>query len=504
MHEYIDKCKSATTDKRPEFQRMIEDAKKNKFSAVIIHKYDRFSRNMADTLHYVNELKRHSVKLISVADGGDDTPNGEFMNMITQVMADYYSKNLAFEVEKGKKENAYKGIHVGGRPPLGYDIDPTTKKLVINEREAESVKIIFDMCLNGFGYSEIIYELNEQGYKTKLGNEFVKNSITEILRNEKYAGTFVYGKTAPKDCDGKINRHKYNDDSKIIRTENTHPAIVSKADFDTIQNKKSQRKKRAGSFTAKETYLLSGKIFCGECGSPFSGINRNATAKCKQYISYRCSKRNRTRLEKCHNSEIRRENIELLVLERLSDYLFTDEIIQKILDKRNDVIKMKKNQALVEIEKLEKRLENLNCDIISLVNLMIKTQSLAMAEKLEAMEKEKSELEDRHTDLYDKAGKRLIPKAQYKRAFSEAKKRLANGKLNVTKKIIETYVNKVVVFKDKIQIQFDLGTEEFQPFNEKIPQNIPRQSDDSTVFNSDSTNNKIDTFNGRGGDTELF
>lgn len=81
---------------------------------------------------------------------------------------------------------------MGGIPPLGYELDRTTMKLVICEREAEAVKLIFKLYLQGYGYSEIISELNKQGYKTKRNKSFGKGSLYEILRNEKYTGVYIY------------------------------------------------------------------------------------------------------------------------------------------------------------------------------------------------------------------------------------------------------------------------------------------------------------------------
>lgn len=117
-------------------------------------------------------------------------------------MAEYFSKNLARETLKGLKENAYKAMHTGGLPPLGYDID-SDKKCILNPREAESVALIYEMCIAGSSRSEIINELNERGFKTKVGTIFKTNSIHSILTNEKYTGVYVYNKTAKKDAFGK-------------------------------------------------------------------------------------------------------------------------------------------------------------------------------------------------------------------------------------------------------------------------------------------------------------
>ena len=117
--EYVDKAKSATTDKRPEFLRMISDSKEEGFDVVLVHKLDRFARNRQDSIGYRMELKRHGVSLISVLEYlDDDSPESLILESMLEAMAEYYSKNLAREVNKGMRENALKGLHTGGVPAL--------------------------------------------------------------------------------------------------------------------------------------------------------------------------------------------------------------------------------------------------------------------------------------------------------------------------------------------------------------------------------------------------
>lgn len=183
--EYIDKAKSAMTDNRPEFLRMVSDSAKGGFDLVLVHKLDRFARNRQDSIGYRMELKKHGVSLVSVLEYLDDeSPESLILESVLEAMAEYYSKNLAREVNKGMKENALKGLHTGGIPPLGYDLDPETKMLVINEKEAEAVRLTFKMFNEGYGYSRINEELNLRGYKTKVGRSFNNNSLTNVVRND--------------------------------------------------------------------------------------------------------------------------------------------------------------------------------------------------------------------------------------------------------------------------------------------------------------------------------
>jgi len=162
---YADEAKSATTDDRPQFLQMIKDSEMNIFQAVIVHKLDRFARNRYDNAFYKRLLKKNGIRLISVLEPLDDSPESIILESVLEGMAEYYSRNLAREVMKGLKENAFQAKFNGGIAPLGYDIKDGY--YVINEKEAEAVKLIFKMYNDGYSYGCIIDELNLRGYKTK-------------------------------------------------------------------------------------------------------------------------------------------------------------------------------------------------------------------------------------------------------------------------------------------------------------------------------------------------
>ena len=152
---YIDEAISGTSiDDREEFLQMIEDSKKKEFNHVIVHKFDRFARNRYDHAIYEKQLNENGVKLISVLEQLNDSPEAVILKSVLTGMNEYYSLNLAREVRKGQKENALKCVHNGGIPPLGYDLT-TEKTYIINEEEAKAVKLIFKMYLEGRGYANI-------------------------------------------------------------------------------------------------------------------------------------------------------------------------------------------------------------------------------------------------------------------------------------------------------------------------------------------------------------
>ncbi|MCM1167405.1 MAG: recombinase family protein, partial [Ruminococcus sp.] len=315
---YVDRAFSARFDKRPEFQRMIRDSEKGEFNMVLVHKLDRFSRNRYDSAFYKHILKNNGVRLQSVIEDFDDTPESIILESVIEGMSEYYSANLGRETMKGLKENAHKGIHTGGRPPLGYKVDPITKRIEVNEEEAGAVRLIFDMVSSGEKYSAVAEALNQRGYRTRNGNPFASPSIHEILKNQKYVGICIYNKRVSQSVAN--TSRKFKDESEWIVKDDVYPPLVTQEVFDNVQKRLAARKV-SGQAHAKEVYLLSGKIRCGVCGCAYCG-ERKTNSKGTHSYSYFCNSRNKHTETKCSNPSIQRSVIETFVLEKLSEFVF--------------------------------------------------------------------------------------------------------------------------------------------------------------------------------------
>ena len=316
---YVDEAKSATTDRRPNFQKMIADSSKKEFDIVLVHKLDRFSRNRYDSAIYKYKLRKNNVRLCSVLERIDDTPESIILESMLEGFSEYYSANLAREVMKGLKENALQCRHTGGSAPLGYDVDEEGH-LVINEYEAEAVRMIYEMYNNGYGYDRIADALNENGYITKNGVPFKTSSFRCILQNEKYTGTYIFNRTASKDMNHKRNSGKLKPADQIIRIEGGCPAIISEDLFrKTQQRLKNNRKagciQKAGAF-----YLASGKVYCGICGKRMYGSERY------QPVFFHCYV--------CHSKKAVCSNYKEIDQEKLDDYLVV-LLKRKLFNKRS-------------------------------------------------------------------------------------------------------------------------------------------------------------------------
>ena len=458
VNKFIDRAKSATSDKRPAFQEMIKycEADNTGISMVIVHKLDRFSRDKYDSAMYKQKLKVKGIRVVSVLENLDNSPESLILESVIEGMAQYYSANLAREVAKGQKENALKALHNGGDAPLGYDV-AFDKTYLVNEEEAQAVKIIFDMYVNGYSYSNIIDKLNDLGYKTKRGNKFGKNSLHGILSNEKYTGVYVFNKTQRKGVNGKRNGHKQKSDDEIIKVEGGMPQIIDREVFLQAQEMMQKRKKAPGSHKATTLYLLTGLIRCGECGHAMQG-NRRKDKYGNDYISYRCGCRKQKR--DCKNKEIKRDYLEEFVLTELEKHVLNDEAIPVLSKALNESLKTKSNDNHEMLTNLRNKLEKVNKEIENILNaIMSGIVNNVLKNKLDELEKVKLNLELKINELSVESDDVVsvdITEDQIRSMFGKFKDFVLTRNLPECKKFIGDYIKEVIVYKDHIEVVFNV------------------------------------------------
>jgi site-specific DNA recombinase len=446
---YTDEAKSATTDNRPKFLEMISDSDLGLFDAVIIHKLDRFSRDRYDSAHYKRLLNKNGVRLISVLEHLDDSPESIILESVLQGMAEYYSKNLAREVMKGMKETALQCKHTGGIPLLGYDVDPVTKKYILNEEEATTIKIIFEMYAEGHGYNQIIDKLNLLGYKTKLGRSFGKNSLSDILRNEKYMGIYVFNKV-PKMLNGKRNSHKTKTAEEIIKIPNGIPTIVDEETFKKVA-KRMLGNKRNASNKAKEAYILSGKIFCGSCGATMIGHTSCSGRNKTKYSTYNCGTRYRTK--QCKMKNIQKEFIEDIVLTEIKHKILNPASIKSLTKKLIVHYENMMNNNTDELKQLEKRTKQIQFEIDNIVEAISKGMfHISFKEKMDNLEVEKSKISSYINEINATMNSNEVNEKIIEQYLTKDINTINEKSANDLKTIINTYVESILVFDDKVEI----------------------------------------------------
>ena len=297
INEYIDRAITGTSDQRPAFQQMIRDAAGRGFRFILVWKLDRFSRNRYDSAIYKRQLSKYGVRVLSVTEGVGEGDEGMLLEAILEAMAETYSRQLSQNVKRGMLENARKGLSCGGRPFLGYKVDEN-KRFVVDPAEAAIVQRIFGMYASGSSKTEIVRVLNNAGYRNSDGRPFTFNGITKTLSNVRYTGVY-----------------KYAD----VEIHGGMPQIITPDLWEACQRRMRSQPPKV---REKAEYLLLGKVFCGHCGRALIGLSgKGKSGNVWRYYGHRSGT-----LPKCSKKPEKKAWLEWYV---------TDQACRYVLDPRN-------------------------------------------------------------------------------------------------------------------------------------------------------------------------
>ena len=451
IREYSDEAKSGKSDNRPEYQRMLSDAKRNLFDIIVFHKIDRNARNEYDYYFHKANLKKLGVEIEYVTQNIDNSPEGAMMEAMLVGMAAYYSRNLAKEVMKGMQENALKAKFNGGYAPLGYSI--VDGNYIINEHESKAIKLIFSMYLLGYGYSDISNELTKQGFKTRFGKPFGKNSLYSILSNPRYCGTYTFNKVITRQ-DGTRNSHSTNKDMIVV--EDAIPAIISKEEYQKVIIKMKANKKRTASYKAKNVYLLSGLIFCGDCGAAMVGKATSAHGNKYQY--YKCGAQERRTNLKCKNHSVNLIDLEDAVLREIEVNIFSEDKIKAIVDKISKIFQNRTTNIQTEKTALNKQKIVIERKMDNLYSRI--EDGVADDYDMDRLAKVKQEMTAIRTKLLE-LDNREVFSLSYEQVFAvinSYRDVLKNKKdTEQVRALLNNFINKITISSEKITIQFKLN-----------------------------------------------
>jgi site-specific DNA recombinase len=294
VDEYVEAA-TATDDRRPEFQRMIERACEtdNPCDVIVVYSFNRFFRNGADMELTIRKLRKHGVEVVSVTQPTGDDHSRELMRQLIGVFDEHTSREISKNTTRAMRESAKQGFWNGAMPPLGYKIveaerrgQKIKKKLAIDPVEAENVSLIFRLYLEGdgatgpLGVKETTKWLNSHGYRTRRRATFGVGPVHKILTNACYAtGRSPYGKRDSR------NRGQH-DPSTII--EIPVPVLIEMEIFQRAQAKLGQNNPRTTPpRVVNGPSLLTGIAVCASCGA---GMTRTGTVRRgKSYSYYSCA-----------------------------------------------------------------------------------------------------------------------------------------------------------------------------------------------------------------------
>lgn len=294
--------KGSKTYARKQYQALLKACDKGMYDVILIHKYNRIARSLNEHVTLEKRLSEDNVELVAVAEDFGHSKQSKVMKAMMWALSEYYIDDLADETRKGLKEVALKAKHNGGFAPFGYDV--VDQRYIINKTESYYVNRMFDCAANKRGYKDLVQEMAARGIVGKRGKPIKYTQIYEILRNEKYTGTYTYSAVEEK------NRADRRTKPNAIRIENALPEIISRAQFNEVQNIMNERKqvgKKAG-------YLCSGLVYC-ECGAKMHGITTHR--KGHEYHYFYCSAR-------CGAPTVKMEVVDGAVKKYLSELLSSE------------------------------------------------------------------------------------------------------------------------------------------------------------------------------------
>ena len=456
VDEYIDEeISGKSTNGREEFDRMIRDISKDKFDILVFHKFDRFFRNKYEATVTKKMLKDAGIKYVSVTEPIPDTPEGALLEGLLDSLAEFYSQNLAREVLKGMRTKGSKGLITVSSPPYGYKQGLNGEHVII-PKEAEIVQLIFDLYSNGVSKSKIMKIANDKGYVSRRNNPLSERTLYGMLRNEKYIGTYTLEfstgeKIVIKDC------------------ENV-PPIISKDLWERVQEEHKNRVKPRSS--AKQEYVLTGKLICGYCGNPIIGGSIKKNKKGESIAYYNCrARRKNTKYSnnKCHNPSLRKDVYEKLVLDKIKEEILEEHSLERITNMVIEEYQKEVQKPKTPTAKLQKELEKNRKAQSKLVDLYLKEtiSNDILDAKTAVLKKEEAILEKEIKKNTQLEYSNQVSEETVKNFIRQFVEELPHDDYIRNRMLVNTFIYQIAVFNDSLIITFKVDVNNLLGDNEK-------------------------------------
>ena len=422
---YVDRALSARTADRPDFQRMIADSAKGLFDAVLVWKLDRFSRDRYDSAHYKHILKKNGVRVISIKENISDGPEGIILESMLEGYAEYYSAELAQKIRRGQQENAIKCMNNGGNVPLGYYVNKATGKLDIDPETAPYVRELFSRYAAGERLTVLQAEMKARGIRSKRGNAYTVSVLSNLLKNRKYIGEYKYGS---------------------VVTPGGIPALIEKDLFERVQMRMTANKRAPARAKANEEYLLTTKLFCGDCGRLMAGESGRGH-KGVVYQYYKCG--GAKRKLGCKKKAVGKHWIEDVVVKLTVSQVLTDTAIDRIADA---IVVMQEQEDTVT-PVLKQQLQQCEAEIRNVMKAI--RQGIITDTTKECLE----DLESQRESLRGSIAQLQLERRKFSKEENvDWISRYRDGNINdpeYRREIIDAFVNSVYVYDDKLILTYN-------------------------------------------------
>lgn len=421
---YADRHITGRTDRRPEFQKMISDAEAGAFDVLVVYTTDRFSRDKYDSAIYKRKLKDCGVQIRYAAENIPEGPEGILLEALMEGWAQYYSEELSRKILRGMHDTALKRKSTGSTVPIGYRIGEN-RQYEIDPDVAPHVVHAFEMYLEGATFADISRYFGEHDIRTGRGNLHNGQAIRRLLTSKRYIGEY-----------------KWSD----VTIEDGMPAIVPEDLFYMVQ-KKIEKNHKPHAKSAE--YYLSGKMFCGCCGSNYKGVSGTSKTGEKHYY-YKCTGKD------CDVPNLPARDFESFIASEVADSLLDPDALDMIVQKLCEYQKKDAPAAAIEPEKKLARIEK---QLDALVyNLSQRPGSDALLNKLDELEAEREEL---RAEIAISSGDRRPDPLQDPEALKGGIIAFLSGfsfddTEKHTQRILDAFVRKVVKNDKKILIELNL------------------------------------------------
>jgi site-specific DNA recombinase len=386
---YEDGGYSADSLDRPALKEMLRDIRAGRLNCILAYKIDRLTRSVKDFHLLMDLFDRHAVKFVSVTQSLDtQNPMGRLLRNVLLDFAQFEREMTADRTRDKMYQRAQKGLWNGGHAPYGYAAE--NKRLVAHPQESECVRFMFRYFADAPSLSRLRDELHRRGWYTRSGKMWSKTALDQILRNSIYCGLV-----------------RFNEE----RFKGEHEALVDEGLFTKVQSVRRDRGHVATKL--KRTFLLKGLIRCSDCGSwmtPHYTQKRHKDASVYRIPYYRCTRTMHFDNSVCRVKHINADQIEKLVVEKLSGLAQNDAYLKMSVDELNDDLNRKTEPLEIEAEQLKKRLEEMENEIRRYVKAL--GQGRLSIERLEAeiaaLEADEQGLQRQYEDLQRKINEMVV------------------------------------------------------------------------------------------------
>lgn len=353
--KYIDPGFSGSNINRPAMLKMIKDIREGKIDLVLVYKLDRLSRSQKDTLYLIEEeFLPNGVDFISMSENFDtSTPFGRAMIGILSVFAQLERENIKTRLAMGHVGRAKAGYwHGGSNPPTGYDF--INGELVINEYEALQIRLIFEKFLNGESFHSIARYMNEH-YTNRYSSYSQASTISAIIKNNLYIGIIKY---------------------KGEEYRGAHTPIIDEETFNRAQERYKEISSKWNDHYRSPyhgKHLLTGLLFCGNCGARYfvyGSRSKNGKKLGTKYSYYKCYSRdgNKTmkKMDGCKNPNIRVEKLDRAVMDEIKKLKVDPDYLESLIQSSDNPKKIGERS---EIRVIKKRIEEVEGRINKIMDL---------------------------------------------------------------------------------------------------------------------------------------